>query len=449
MPIAKLTPTAAGPQELDLPQIEPKSYEGVVNDLRSTPIDALLAYVEGAPWTATYYSQIVAKHNDLKDYDPNEPGLYQAYQKIEQLELRVVDDLKGNYDNSTGISQVQGSAYIPNAVIPNVGDVFVAEMDSGDRGVFRVTVVERRTYNRRSVFYIEYILYKNLSQEPQFIEGIEAKVARVFYFSKDRLIAGLAPLVIPSEYEALDRLDAKNTEIVQYYFKSFFNRAYHALVLPGQLDALYDPLLVEFLLKITNTDEALERRLISSFGEPEDAYLAQPTIWTALLAQDLGYLEVANRKMGWVSSRVFFSIPQASSLRYQKMDYILYPISPDVSLRSAENPQPHEVIRYNLTPTKSAPLHTLLYQQITLENATIPLLPIPFQNDDYVVNEGFYDLTPQSYLERLMLRYLRREAIDAKSLLQLVQHYRHWNRLEQFYYLPVALFLMRRVLGAL
>ena len=64
MPIAKLTPTAAGPQELNLPQIEPKSYEGVVNDLRSTPIDALLAYVEGAPWTATYYSQIVAKHND-------------------------------------------------------------------------------------------------------------------------------------------------------------------------------------------------------------------------------------------------------------------------------------------------------------------------------------------------------------------------------------------------
>lgn len=133
---------------------------------------------------------------------------------------------------------------------------------------------------------------------------------------------------------------------------------------------------------------------MGSFGEPEDAYLAQPTIWTALLAQDLGYLEVANRKMGWVSSRVFFRIPQASSLRYQKMDYILYPIAPDVSLRSAENPEPHEVISYNLTPAKSAPLHTLLYQQITLEKTLrYRYYPYPFKMTIMLPMRGFMKVT--------------------------------------------------------
>jgi hypothetical protein len=449
MPIARLKPEATPNIKINLPKAQSPEYKSVVNDERNIPLQSLIAYVEGAPWTVQYYSQLLAQHNDLKDYDPNQPDIYQQYTRINNIELRVTTPLNDSYENETGITKVTGSGHLPTCLVPNVGDIFIANVDSGDDAFFRVNLVERKTFNRQSVFYIEYDLTGLTAQHPDQYASMNEKVQRVYFFHKDRLIDNLDALVTPEQHETILTAADYLERNIRYYFKTFFNKGFSTMVLPYQRTTFYDPLIVRFILKIVNSFQADELRLMNNLTIENEPYLSQPTIWDALLDRDYSQLEYINKQMGWVTTRVFFKDATIAGARYQRMNYIIYPFDPDQSIELTTGPSPKPALLETLTDVPSNhSLSNLLNDSFPSQNTVIPVLNPVFENGYYIFTDKFYtNASGKSLLETLAIRYLKNESLDLALIMRVVKNYNQWSRLDQFYLSPVIWIFLKTLLG--
>lgn len=450
MPIASRIKQSSA-VKMNLPRIEPEDYRGVVVDNDAININSLLAYVDGSPWTIDYYSQVLGKHSELRDFDPGQSEIYQQYNLIKNLELRVQTALSGSYDSINQISKVTGNAFVPSCLEPRVGDIFIANIDTGDQAVLRVTTIERKTFNRQSVFYIEYEISNLLQTHPDWLDLISEKVQRTFFFHKDRLVDGLDPLVNETQHE--DILTAKTflNEIVQRYFDLFFNKQYSTLVLPGQDQPYYDAYVVKYLLKICGSQEAKQIRYMQNLSMQQDRYFEQSTVWDALLERDSYLLETCNRKMRFIDSRYFIRQPSVDSARYLRMSHLVYPYESDNTIRldSEQDAFIPMLETLKITTAHHGTINTT-YDQVTTVNGVIPLLPEFLVDDYYVFSEAFYTQTGiLSYLEALVKDYFEGNVISVDRLLVLVKDWARWTRLEQFYYTPVVMTLFRTTLGGI
>lgn len=446
MPVAGYRPDEQLPTKPNLPQIQPKQYESVVVDDKYTPIKSLIAYVEGAPWTVDYYSQVVTKHNDLREIDPGSPSIYQQYQKIIGLEIRVSAALTDSYDTNTGITTVSGNGLMYGTVLPNVGDYFITDTGDAKKGIFRLTNVERKNFNRDSAFYIEYDLTGFAETIPETYTELESKVIRTYYFSKERLIDGLQPLVKEEDHQQIDGLRDSYLNIIKYYFRTFFNRKYMTLVLPGQSFGIYDSFLVDYLLKIVDSFDAEEIRHMKQLPTDFEVFLSQPQLWKLLYERDYDNLTYVNQRMGLVQKNNFNTSSWIRGMAYSNVDYVVYPISPDESSLVKEDPRVKTLSIEEIIETKNvsgvlANMITLQYVEPTKTYQQI--LPVLI-DDYYVFSSNFYlNTVNQSLLEILTKDYLKRQAIDLKKLYALIGTYKTWSRLEQYYYTPILITLIK------
>lgn len=450
MPIASQKLNAPVPVETRLPTVQPDSYQGLVTGIGNYPITTLITYTSGAPWSVEYYSQILGQHNDLKDFDPSLDSPYQQYTLIKDMEIRVSSPLSGSYNNNTSVMKVTGAATVPFTLIPNIGDVFTAVMDEGDRAIFRVTNVERKSFNRPSVYHIEYEIAALVSTHPEWFDIIQQKVQRVYHFHKDRMVDGLDSLVTTDQHQAIRETREFLNKAPSRYFKTFYNKAYGTLVMPYQDLAYYDPFLVRSMLKICSVAEAPEILHIHNLSIQHDLYLSQPTIWDALIERDLGILNMCNKKMAFIMPSHFIRNARIDSARYQQVHRILYPFDPDISVRLNIQLPPADVIDEDLEDTTGHHGNTdNSYNVYQATSGPIAVLPPLWVDRYYVLSAAFYnDTTGKSLLETLVMDYMEGRSLDVRKLLAITKNWHRWTRMEQFYYTPVVIFLLRRALGS-
>jgi hypothetical protein len=337
MPIASRKPDAAPINRPQLPAIEPASYESIIADDSQRPLNSLITYMEGSPWTVDYYNQIVTKDNDIRELDPGQVNIYQQYTKIANLEIRVTTALGNTQDTESGLVTVTGVALIYPFMVPNAGDMFVAEATEGRGGVYRVENVERKTFNRESAYSIEYQLVCYTDTDKTYYDNLEAKAIRTYFFDKNRLLEGLSPNLIPEDYKRLNDLNVFYAELCRFYFKTFYNHDYSTLIVPGQEVAIYDGFLVNYILKIVDTFDAPEVRQVKNLSNEREPFIIQNQFWDALLNRDIGILNTCNREMGLTTIKSFGLDPAFCGLRYTRLDYIVYPIVADQSVLSGSS----------------------------------------------------------------------------------------------------------------
>lgn len=448
MPIASYTIEEQLPTKPNLPSIQPKNVESILIDDQETPIRSLISFVEGAPWTVNYYSQLVSKHNDIREIDPGSPNIVQQYQKIVNLEIRVSQALNDSYDNTTGITTVIGNGLMYGNVLPNKSDYFVTDTGDAKKGVFIITNVERKNFNTDSAFFVEYQLvgFSDTTNGADSYQALEERVIRTYYFSKERLIDGLQPLVKEQDHVQIENLKISFKELVKYYFKTFFNRKYMTLVLPGQPIAIYDAFLVDYILKIVDSFDADEIRLMKQLPTDFEEFLSQPQFWKLLLDRDYNGVSYCNQKMGLVDKHGFNSSTWIRGLIYTNIDYVIYPSETDKTYLVREDIRPKVMSVETVIETKSilgtaASSIALSYPEL---NRNIPYFHPIISDDYYVMSSEFYNKTSdQSLIEILTKDYLNKQSINLTKLYSLVNSFRKWSRLEQYYYGPVLLTLIK------
>lgn len=432
----------------NLPIIESPSSKGIIYDDKNQPLHNLLAYVEGSPWSVTYYSQIVGDANDLRELDPTQTSVLQQYQEIKELEIRVGSQLNPSYDATTGITTVTGSATIYPFLIPNTLDYFISDAGDNRRGIFRVTNVERMTLSRDSVYTIDYEMVGYAEVDIALYDNLISKVIRSYHFSKDRLIEGLSPTLKTSDYNTLTNLKAIYKLIVKRYFRTFFNKRYSTLVLPGQKYAIYDSYLVDFLFKIVDTSDANELRYIKQLPTDQDLYLNQPQFWELLLDRDYTMIDEVNSEMSIANKTLFNNNSYIHELRYTNIQYIVYPTQVDntmlidghvVKKSTLSTPDIIEITSHN------GGLASLLTGSYVDVLSTIPLIKLVTVDTKYILSNDFYiGGTNLSLLEQLTRDYIKNHTLDLVKINVLANAYEHWGRLEQYYYGPILMLLMKQ-----
>jgi len=446
MPIASRKPTAEVVTKPQLPRIEPENYKSIVYDDAHKPLHSLIAYIEGAPWTVDYYSQVVNEHNDLRDVDSAQPGTYQQYTRIVAMEIRVTGPLQSSYDADRAITQVTGSGSVYPFVVPNVGDIFFADAADNQTAIFRITQVDRKTFNLDSVHAIEYELMGYVSQLPDIFQSVQNKTIKSYHFSKERLVEGLSPILKAEEFEKVTNLKVLYRELVQYYFRTFFDRRYFTLVMPGQLHAYYDPHLVNYVLKLVDSFDAPEIRMIKQLPTDGDAYIAQPQFWELMFNKDYNGRMMCNRQMGLVHKHMFNQNTYIVGLLFHNIEYVVYPVNPDVSLRIGTPNDIRTISGEEVMETTGfkGTLPDASDNVYTKADKTYAIIHDVLVDDNYVLSANFYDETAQrSVLEILVKDYMTKKSLDLDMLYAVCNNFRHWNRLNQFYYGPILMTLIK------
>ena len=448
MPVLNPKPSATPVEQPHEPVIAEQKFKGVVVDTRYTPNTALMTHVEGSSWTVAYYSQVLAPDSQLAGQNMNLTPLQQQYKLINGFELKVTSELSTSQDPSGKGMVTTGSANVYPFLIPNKGDMFLADIGDGRAGVFTVTNTDRKSLFKETVHVIEYQLTDYATAER--LGDLNAKVIDKLQFVRDYMTYGQNPMLQMEDYAVVHELRMRWGDMTQRYFKTFTSREFRTLLVPQQdHHAIYDHFLTKAVAAFFDTYDAPDVRYIRLMNVQDDQYMGTPTIWDVLKDRDIRLMKFCNRQAGLVSARTFSKDAMLEGIYYSGIDYVVYPRDPENTVDTFRENRPKLLMDQQLkdSPSTIRRLADLL-GDTTFEGLTRPDSPPIHRvtiDDYYVFSQAFYDNAPtgQSVLERLTRDYLNGEALNNKALLALSDTYHAWGSLERFYYVPILLMLIR------
>lgn len=425
--------------------------QGVAIDSRYTPLHSLIQYVEGSSWTVNYYSQILNSDDATNAQQVDLNPIYQQYLLIHQLEMRVQSPLSQQQNQQSKEMEVVGSALLYPGLIPNKGDMFIADIGDGRGGLFAITTVEKKSLLKDSLYSIEYVLKEYTT--PENLGDLKRKTIREARFVKDYLKYGQNPQVMAPDYADLKTLSGFYDQLVGQYFQDFYSNDYQTLILPDQTMPTYDPFLTKALMSWVTVEEHPFVQRIRQPNVSSEAVMNTPTVWDALGRMNRGVLAMAARKMVVVSTRAFFSQADFGGIYYTGLTRVVYPVEGRTDVDRGHG-LPSMTAGFELNASKSR-WEDIERREIITDLPEIAYLPTGVQDlpaisavnslETYLFSEAFYKGQEPlaSKLEKLVKDAIVGDALDTAILKSVVESTPHWGMLEQFYYIPVLIALLK------
>lgn len=432
-----------------------------VEQLASTSIEG---YLTGSPWGLhAYYRQILGVADTPKDLDINLAPAYQHYEKIEKLEILATSPLVPSHDSRTQVTTLTGAATIMSFMKPNVSDYMVADTNVSRMGLIKIKTVTRATHEKDSIWKVEYDVVEELTPDhPKFLD-LERKSSIVSVFSKQRLQLNQNPILLKSRFEQVHTLKADFRQMANYYWRTFFRSDRGTLFIPGQDRYVYDPFLVAFVNKVIDSDTVPDIRYLTLLSENNDPAYEIDTIWRNLQRRGLEGLAYIQPKMMLVTPAFFNHIALARSAFFANADWIVYPEEYDKSAHNLNEQQwgihtspGHRYISwvdpksdtFDFNPTTNAMGQGVTHTDfmMTIAGGDFPAYTNVLTGDHYIFPPSFYQQTPSSVLECVLLDYIARRPINITQLKFLIETFPKIGRMEQFYFGPMVLVCIKEAL---
>jgi hypothetical protein len=442
-----LVDTATTPphQRADTIRITDPKYKGIVIDTKYVPTTDLLTHVEGSSWTVDYYSQVLDQDNGVQGQSVNKPAQYQQYRRIRQMELKVTQPLIPSQDPTSKKMSYKGAANVYPVLIPNQGDMFIAQVDDGQYGLFTITSSERKSLYKDSVFAIEYEMVDYADAER--MRDLVTKVVQTLEYVRDYLQAGQNPLVEAEQWQRIAKLHNRYESMLATYTKQFMSKELMTIIAPGQPYPTYDAWLVRALTEMfesTDTPELLRMRQLDCDDDPS---MSCVQLWNVLVQKDPQMLKFVNRRAGLVWVNRFTRNPMLNGIRWSGVNLVVYPVNVELTVdQQLGGLEPITDGQLVAVPSRAGRLEDLIDRTALdgLPYSSAPLINPVLCDDHYVLSCAFYDDLPgQSKLELCVRDYLHDRAINLDLLLAFCDTYHGWGGLERFYYTPIVLLLIR------
>ena len=423
------------------PEIYSEHHKSIVVDSRYEDISKLLVHLEGSNWKVNYFSQVLDEHTAVTGHSPNKAGLYQQYIKIVGLVLKVDSAMQWSQNNETKQGVVTGSATIYPPTIPNQGDMFVADIGDGHAGIFQITVSEKHSLFKQAAYRVEYVLIDYADDER--LVDLESKVLDTRYFELDFMKHGQNPVLLKEDKKLIDTLNHYYPKIASSYFEKYYSTRYHVMILPLSDYVIYDPFLTKCISHWFGVDDYV--KLIHLKIPPLDNIkaLSSHSIFDVLEDKDEFSLKDAFTRCGMISEKAYATHGRIPQIARIGLSSIVYPVDSRYSVDSRDMYQ----IRLELAPDA---LPSSPYPYTDIEYKDIKLLPRLDLNTSYVFTPEFYrDDVLHSHLEIEVRKYLNGDMIIKEIVFELVRKWHEYNPLEQFYYTPILLMLIRASIRAI
>ena len=452
------TPPPAPPATVN-PRIQHHKFEGITVDTSYTPSSALLTWVEGSNWTVDYFSQVLGGDNEPTAQDVNREPIYQQYRRLKGMHLKVTSPLSFSQDPTLRTMEVRGSGITYPFLVPNKGDMFVADVGDGRVGVFTITESTRATILKDSVYNIEYGMVGELTNAT--LADLDRKTIETFHYSQASLISGCGPFVTGVEKDRMSRYQALYMELVQRYLTDFFSPQHSTLLVPDQLRKTYDHFTTKTVLQLLDSKLDPRVRRIREMNISAEPVMSQPTVWDALLRLDAARLYGTTQTATLLTTGYFKGRPTLQALGYTGLERLVFPMEVATDVDSQYGAP---MDRVGIPYREGRPRRPLIGEHKTQAERQLRFFqPTPMmdgvdpwrlppdihpvvKDEHYVFSAALYQDVPadQSKLEMLTLQAIRREALNVEQLDALLTHVYDWDNLERFYYYPAVWVLLKR-----
>lgn len=452
MPLVEKTPNAPPTAAPVAIRITDPQYKGVTVDTRYIPTSHLLTAIEGSSWKVNYYSQVVDTDNDLSGQLVNREAILQQYRLVIGFEFKVTTALTDSQDDQSKAMIVSGAANIYPFLVPNVGDMFLADIGDGREGVFKITSSERRSIFKDTSHFVEYELIDYSTEERRI--DLNRKVVKTLYFLRDFLYYGQNPLIEEEQYRLVKDLAGYYFSILDQWSKRYFSNEYQTFILPGQGpgNPVYDHFLIKAVKACFGTNESLNLQFVRQLNVADDPALNAMTIWDGVIQQDPNLAFHWIERAGVVPATTFSEEPMEEGIRHSGIRYVVYPLDPQVSI-DYEITTLKKVGDASIVvdvPSRDARIRDLLFEPLLdgLPYGETPLINPVKQDDNYIFSAAFYAKaeTGQSKFELAVQDHIKRQPIDPKLLTRFCTTYHAWGGLERFYFTPMLLLMIKSVI---
>ncbi len=445
--LTSASPVPIVPPQIETVRVSTDDYKTAVVDTKWVPRSSILTHIEGSSWVVDYYAQILDTDSNLSGQQYTKNPVYQSYKKIANLELKVKTALNTDQDDANKEMNVTGDAVLYPSIIPNEGDMFVADIGEGKSAVFRVTSSKKNSIFKEACYDIAYVLDTDNNDKKL---DLEQKTTVVYYYHKDYLLNGSNPLILKNEMDTLLNLKKVYDIMLYQYFRRFFSHEFKTLLVPSQLMPTYDSYLTSYVLSMFGTQEAPELAYIRALNMDEDRVAKCDSIWSALKFKDISLLNTAFTKAGLISSLAFSRTPTYNGIRYSGVGAVVYPKNPYVTVDGSYVNSVKTISSELQASSDAATASNVLVRAVNLrkldDDLGDNLYPVTV-DDYYVLSANFYNNTnTQSTLETAVTAYINNNQVDADQLYNTAKNFHTWGSLEQFYYLPIVMTLIRSIL---
>lgn len=432
------------------PKVAAPEHKTALVDTKYTPISSLITFVEGYWWKVNYYSQVIDTGSQLLGQDPGLAKQHQQYKLIKNLEIKAKSPITWSQDATSKSMTAQGESIVHSTIIPNAGDMFVTDVGDGRLGVFQVNTSTQLSLLKQTTYSISYTLIYFADDEDQRTKDLNNKVIVEYNYVRDFLNYGQDPLVTNTDFEAIQKLQRLYKEIVEFYMTRFYSREYKTLLVPGQPIEIYDHYLTSFVSRTLNVNEHINCAQLTCLNCADDDVLKLDQLYSVLMDKNVRALAYLNSKMGVVPTASFSLNPVAASIRFTRVDMVVYPLTTNEVIDDNDNRMQGKIaVGWDYVKTKTLPGN--LQQQITdnvIDSVGTRAVIHPIHKDGYYVfSKAFYDnQSDMSMLEILALNYIHSRPNAPVDIVKTLANYHNWGAMERFYYLPIALAIIKSVI---
>lgn len=434
-------PTTVLPNESVVnPEIHTKTHIDTVVDTRYTSLTNLVVHVEGYPWVVNYYRQILAKSSSVAGQNITKNSIYQQYELIYKFVIKVMTPLSQNQDEQKKSFTLEGTGNIYPPMIPNVGDMFVADVGDGRAAIFEVTKATKRTIFKDSTYTIDYVA-TGYAEDERIID-LDNKTIKKSYFSTDFLENGQNPVIYDETYGLIKKIKQTYPVLLKKYLRTFFSEKHKCMVLPIDDKVVYDHFLTKAINNWYSNSDYPKLINLVVYNTEDNPIMQTLSIFDIMTNQDISSFDECFTKVKKLSTKYFIMDPRMIGLRYSSLDYVLYPVD------YIETPDANMFRKKTLIDSVSPIGFEIDTSETGLVLDGVELLPRINLNESYIFSDDFYHMETNniSYLEAQILNYLKNDSIDANLLLMMTDNYSKWNKIQQFYLTPFVLTLLKAAL---
>lgn len=438
----------------------PEVYRGIAIDTKYVPRSSMLSWINGSNWNVTYFSQVLAEDQEPTALALNREPPYQQYQRIIGIDIKVNQPLDISQSEDVRTFSVTGSGHTYPSLVANFGDMFFGNIGDGRIGLFTITSARRETFLRDSTYAIDWKMVGFVTEQQ--IANLEEKSIMTYYWSSSNLANGCSPYVTEEQQKDSAEFAKMRAEIIRRYVGDFFSIEHSTFMVPNQLMKTYDHFTTKAILTMVEASRFKELRNTKLLNVQSEPIMTQPTIWDALIRQDITRFCGSTERAHLVSTRISRWRPELQAIGYSGFAMMVYPIGKPTDVDSYYNgetfcrpegiPFQEGVPRRHRGPFKTqAERDDPWFKRIPPEKENLaeawktpPDIKPVTCDDYYVFSEDFYyeDAKFQSKLEMLAWQMIKREPLSRPQLRAVVKCCLEWDNLERYYYHPVLIALL-------
>lgn len=393
---------------------------------QSRVIEMMKGYVEGTPLRVTYFHQMTANTN-TKEAEIDPSGLHNVHQswlQINNFEFKLTAGMQFGYDQEKNQSTYSGEGTTYPGMCPIMGDKFFYEVEPGHLIIFMITEPPQRLSIKSGTCHHIVFAATGLADADD-IEILKQSVREVAWFSKRKFLTNESALLRADEVILMEDIDRLYVLLTNYYQERFFERmTYRTFVRP---DKIYDPYLVDFLLKTTSLLE-FQTYPLQLFPNPPGSALS---IWTKLLYPD---------RVDWDVCLMDYQVQQRQ------------PTYRDVRMNALIN-RPYLVL--NTAGVSADAEDGSEWGSGSTGNMDNLICPYPCICPCSACSPGTsnplfpFDGDKLSDYGMLLMTYFDKQQIIPHLLIDLCTQYHKLSNMDQFYRIPVYMFLLTKLKQAI